>query len=89
MLHVVNDANPEVSFGERFLSPEDRWSEVTAKISDYFAAGVDLVLVVDGKLQKVFAYRSLSQVRVFSVGENLEDPEILPGFRMALAELFE
>lgn len=80
------DVAPELAV--EILSPDDRWSEVTAKIADYFAAGVDRVWVVDGKLRKVFAYRSPSEVRIFSHTEALEEPEILPGFRWSLEELF-
>ena len=70
------------------LSPEDRWSEVTAKLDDYFSAGVLAVWVVDPGRRKIFVYQSPSSARSLGVGEVLEDPEILPGFSLPLADLF-
>lgn len=70
------------------LSPDDRWSEVTAKLDDYFSAGVSAVWVVDPERRRVSAYRSPSSARSLGVGETLEDPEILPGFSLPLADLF-
>jgi Uma2 family endonuclease len=70
------------------LSPEDRWSEVTAKIGEYLDAGVVVVWLIAPALRKVFGYRSLTEVRQFQPGELLEDPEVLPGFSLAVADLF-
>jgi Uma2 family endonuclease len=70
------------------LSPNDSWSEVTEKLTDYFSAGVDCVWIVDPKLRCVFAYRSLTEVRQFREGEDLVDEELLPGFHVAVKDLF-
>jgi len=70
------------------LSPDDRWSEVMAKLAEYFAAGVDRVWVVDARLRRVFSYRSLARVEPLAEGDILTDEEILPGFSLPLAELF-
>jgi Uma2 family endonuclease len=70
------------------LSPEDRWSEVTEKIQDYFAAGVARVWVVDPKRRKLHAYRSPSEVEQFGEGQILTDEELLPGFSVPVAEIF-
>jgi Uma2 family endonuclease len=69
------------------LSPDDRWSEVMAKIEEYLAAGVIVVWVVDPALRKVLAYRSLTEVRQFAAGDILEDPGLLPGFALPIAGL--
>ncbi|HEX9945654.1 MAG TPA: Uma2 family endonuclease [Thermoanaerobaculia bacterium] len=70
------------------LSPDDRWSEVTEKIHDYFAAGVDRVWVLDSKAHKIFTYRSPTEVEQFGEGEVLTDEGILPGFRLVISDLF-
>lgn len=70
------------------LSPQDRWSEVMEKLSDYFEAGVDRAWVVDPRSRRVFAYRSLAQVELFEGEDVLRDEEILPGYRLSVAELF-
>jgi Uma2 family endonuclease len=69
------------------LSPDDRWSEVTEKIQEYFAAGVARVWVVDPRKRKLHAYRSPSEVEQFGEGQILTDEEILPGFRLVISEL--
>ncbi|HEY0513442.1 MAG TPA: Uma2 family endonuclease [Thermoanaerobaculia bacterium] len=71
------------------LSPTDRRSDVMAKINDYFSIGVDRVWVVDSKLPCILAHRSMTEVRQFKVGDVLSDEELLPGFRLAVADLFK
>jgi Uma2 family endonuclease len=80
------DAAPELVV--EILSPEDRWSEVMAKLGDYFSLGVDLIWVVDPKLRKVFAYRSLTDVEQFEPGQVLANEALLPGFALPVADLF-
>jgi Uma2 family endonuclease len=70
------------------LSPDDRWSDVMAKLADYFQAGVDRAWVVDGKLRRVFAYRSLAEVQPLGEGDVLMDEDLLPGFSLPLVDLF-
>jgi Uma2 family endonuclease len=80
------DVAPELAV--EVLSPDDRWSDVMEKMGDYFSAGVDRVWIVDSRLRKVFAYRSLSEVVTFGGGDVLSDEELLPGFSYRIAELF-
>jgi Uma2 family endonuclease len=70
------------------LSPEDRPGAVREKLADYFSAGVDRVWVVDLKERRISAYRSLTDVQELGIGDTLTDEELLPGFRLSLAELF-
>jgi len=79
------DVPPEVV--AEILSPDDRWSEVMAKIEEYLAAGVVVVWVVDPTLRHVLAYRTLTEVRQFAEGDVLEDAEVLPGFALPVADL--
>lgn len=80
------DVPPELVV--EILSPDDRWSEVMQKLAEYLAFGVDRVWIVNPRLRQVFAYRSLTEVATFSEGEDLQDGEILSGFRIAVAKLF-
>jgi Uma2 family endonuclease len=80
------DVAPELAV--EVLSPDDRWSEVTGKLDDYFSAGVDAVWVVDPRRRQVFVYRSLSAVQPLGEGQVLENPDLLPGFSLPLADLF-
>ena len=38
---------------------------------------------------KVYAYASPTEVRVLAISDELEGADVLPGFRMALRNLFE
>jgi Uma2 family endonuclease len=70
------------------LSPDDRWSEVTERLAEYFAIGVLRVWVVDPRQRKLFVYRAASQMETLGPADVLRDEEILPGFSLRLAELF-
>ena len=73
------------------LSPEDRWSQVNVKLSDYFFAGVDRVWVIDPKARKVFVHRSPGMSEpseTFEMGQTLTDEELLPGFFLPVTEIF-
>ena len=71
------------------LSPQDRWRDVTAKLADYFSAGVDRVWIVDPRVQRVLAYRTPVDRESFETGQLLQDEDLLPGFSLPVADLFE
>ncbi|MCK6626096.1 MAG: Uma2 family endonuclease [Anaerolineae bacterium] len=71
------------------LSPNDKWTEVTQKLREYFAIGVRLVWVADPQARCVYAYRSLTEVREFTENDELLGDEVLPGFSEKVARLFE
>ena len=71
------------------LSPNDKWTEVTQKLREYFAIGVRLVWVADPQARCVYAYRSLTDVREFTENDELPGDEVLPGFLVKVAQLFE
>lgn len=71
------------------LSPSDRTSEVLGKVSDYLAAGCRLVWVVSPASEQVSVFRSPFAPRVLARGDTLDGEDVLPGFRVSLAELFE
>jgi Uma2 family endonuclease len=71
------------------LSPGDRRGEVMEKLEDYFVMGVDVVWIVDPGHRYVLAYHSLREIERFEEGDLLTDEEILPGFSLAVADLFQ
>ncbi len=71
------------------MSPDDRWSEITQKLREYFAIGVKLVWVADPSTRTVYVYRSLTDVREFSQADTLTGDDVLPGFSVPVADLFE
>jgi len=70
------------------ISPNDRMTEIQDKVTDYLAAGVRLVWVVDPKTETVTVYQSLKQVKVLIAGDVLEGEDVLPGFSLTLQKLF-
>ena len=70
------------------LSPSSRWSEVEEKIADYFAAGTRLVWVVDPRERRAIVRYPDRPPRVVASGESLDGEDVVPGFALALAELF-
>lgn len=79
------DVAPELVV--EIISPDDLWSDVITKLGDYFAVGVFVVWMLEPRLRTLFAHRSVTDVRQFKEGDVLAD-ELLPGFSLALAELF-
>jgi Uma2 family endonuclease len=71
------------------MSPDDRWSEVTQKLREYFSIGVRLVWVADPEVRTVYAYRSLTDVREFTEADTLPADDVLPGFSVPVASLLE
>ncbi len=71
------------------ISPSNKASEVLAKVHDYLRAGVQVVWVVYPNEEMVYRYRSPTDVIILTRSGTLEAPELLPGFRLPLDQLFE
>jgi Uma2 family endonuclease len=71
------------------LSPEDRAMDTTQKLREYFSIGVRLIWVIDPSAHVVFAHRSVTEVRELKEGDRLTGEEVLPGFEIPVAEVFE
>jgi len=62
--------------------------QVSEKIEEYFRSGVRQVWVVYPGTSKVYLYDNPTSVRILQVGDDLEGGSVLPGFRLALQDLF-
>ncbi len=71
------------------ISPNDRTREVLGKVSDYLAAGCKLVWLVDPVREEVQVFRSPFTPRTLAADDALEAEDLLPGFSIRVAELFE
>ena len=80
------DVAPELVV--EILSPSDRWSDLQEKLGDYFAAGVQIVWLVDPQLAQVHVYEALDQVTLLTREGQLSGGELLPGLKIPLTELF-
>lgn len=70
------------------ISPTDRPGEISRKQDMYRRAGVPLVWWVDSRKRTVVVQRSGHAIEEFGEGDELDGGEVLPGFRLAVAEIF-
>jgi Uma2 family endonuclease len=70
------------------LSPNDRASEVAAKVQDWLRAGGPMVWVVDRELRNVMVYRGPNEITLLSVADVLTGGDVLPGLSVPVGDLF-
>ncbi|MBX9626255.1 MAG: Uma2 family endonuclease [Gemmataceae bacterium] len=76
------------------VSPSNTWTEIHTKTTEYHAAGVPVVVVLDPDTKTATAYRKLNGHgddggQVFPVDIDLTLPDILPGFAVPVRKFFE
>jgi Uma2 family endonuclease len=73
------------------VSVHDHAADVRAKVADYLAAGTRLVWVIDPDpdRQTVTVYRSLLAPTILGREEQLDGEDVVPGFRVDVAQLFD
>ena len=71
------------------ISPSDRYSDVMEKVSDYFEAGTLMVIVLDSRVRTASVYRSPTDVIILTEADTLDGGDVVPGWRMSVAEIFE
>jgi Uma2 family endonuclease len=81
------DVVPELAIEVR--SPSDRWPAVQRKLIEYLDAGVVLACALDEKTQTVHVFHAEQGTRIVAADSDLELPEVLPGFRVAVRRFFE
>jgi Uma2 family endonuclease len=80
---VVPDLAVEV------ISPTNLAEAVAVKIQEYFQVGVRLVWVIYPRLCQIDVYESATQSRILKKTDELIGGEVVPGFRLPVAALFE
>lgn len=78
---------PEVVF--EVLSPDDRWVNISAKITEYLVAGVKLVFVVDPDRRTAMLCREDVSPEVFGLNDELTFPGVFPDLRFSLRSVLE
>ena len=71
------------------VSPTNLAEEVDRKITDYFLSGVRLVWVFYPDSGRVYVYQSPTHVSIVERTDTLDGGEVLPGFRLSIAALYE
>ena len=87
---LPTDAIPDVipNLVIEVISTGHTTRELARKCREYFDAGVQLVWLVDPRTRSVDVYTALDQVTRLSEIEMLDGDPVLPGFTLALQELF-
>jgi Uma2 family endonuclease len=69
------------------LSPTDKPRDVRRKISNYLATGT-IVWLVDPDMETIEIHAPGQPVQVLKIGDTLTGGTLLPGFSLALSEVF-
>ncbi|MDB5313280.1 MAG: hypothetical protein JWO38_7482 [Gemmataceae bacterium] len=70
-------------------SPTDRWIDLMGKAVEYLKAGVPVVVILDPVTATASVYRDDAAQQIFKTGDTLTLPDVLPGFSVPVARLFE
>ncbi len=71
------------------VSPNDRWSEIEEKVMEWLNSGTRLVWVIDPRTRTIHVYRSPKEVSLLLEQDMLGGEEVLPGFSVAVIEVFQ
>jgi Uma2 family endonuclease len=71
------------------LPPSDKQEDIEDKITTYLDAGVPLVWIIQPRFRTVTVYRPDAVPRLFTIEDDITAEPHLPGFRAAVAEMFE
>lgn len=71
------------------LSRSNTKKEMKRKLEEYFDAGIRLVWIIDPKTRTALVYHSPRGPKKLDASQSLDGEDVLPGFTLPLAELFE
>lgn len=70
-------------------STNDRWKTLVKKAGEYLEAGVLNVVIIEPEKQTVHVYSPDRETEILTVEQTLTLPESLPGFSVAVRDIFE
>jgi Uma2 family endonuclease len=87
---VTDDPAPRLApdVAVEVLSPSNTRREMERKRAEYFAAGTQVVWMVDLDERTITVYTSPDQFTVLKSSDTLDGGKVLPGFALPLAPLF-
>ena len=80
-------ASPELV--SEIRSNDDRWKEILQKVAEYLSADVLTVAVIDPEPKRVHLFSANRESVVLNSSDNLTFPDVLPGFEIAVGQLFD
>jgi Uma2 family endonuclease len=81
------EAAPNVAI--EIVSPSNTIAEMDTRIEEFFTSGVQLVWVVHPQSKQIYVYESTKDCKILEIGDMLDGGNVLPGFTLALAEMFD
>lgn len=70
------------------VSPNDRYSEVRAKVDEYLAAGTPMVVVVDPQNREVIVVRASGERIQLGEDDVLDGGDVVPGWTLPVRDIF-
>jgi Uma2 family endonuclease len=71
------------------LAPDETPKDYARKVREYLAWGVTLVWLIDPNSRTVWVYRKGRKPKRLSENDELDGEDVIPGFRLPVARLFE
>ena len=71
------------------VSPNDRAGDTLDKVIEYLDAGTRLVWVAHPSRRVVNVYHADRTARLLASGDDLDGGDVLPGFRVTVADIFQ
>jgi Uma2 family endonuclease len=71
------------------ISPNDRYTDVDDKVAEWLEHGVLIVFVVNPRRQTVAVHRPGQPIRVLGMDDTLSGEDVVPGWSMAVRDLFD
>lgn len=75
-------------FGVEILSDSESFTDVAEKEQDYFDAGVQLIWYSAPRQQKIYAYTSPDDIKVYKGDDQIIAEPVLADFQLVVADLF-
>jgi len=82
----IPDLGPDLAI--EVLSPTNTKAEMRRKVREYFASGAQLAWLIDPATRTARVYTSPTEFSDVAADGELDGGELLPGFRVSLADLF-
>jgi len=87
IVKTYNDRPPDLAV--EVLSPDDRPSKIRRKVTEYLAAGVRMVWIVDPEDRTVTIHTEPNASRTVTEADKFDGGDVLPGFNVDVRSFFE
>lgn len=71
------------------ISPNDLYTEVEDKVTDYLSAGTGMVIVVNPRKHTVTIYRAFADIIILTENDTIDGEDVVPGWTLAVRKVFE